>query len=223
MIAGASVIVKGENDMLKWYADITELDEAAVTPSALRRIYILLVLSVPFLPLMNLGHLGYMDGGKAAELFYWSAFLISAVATVCLFLTRIVYRAWVQDKYLDEWEMAVKHKSMSVGFMFLTYTLALLFGVGFANFDFGAQNQISIGVDMLGFAAIGAVFFGLYIQIIQQLAMLQPMDDDDFSGVIDASIRPVITGIAVAIFVPLILVAVGAFAAGFIDELFFVA
>lgn len=165
--------------MLKWYADVTELDEAAVTPSAMRRIYFLLALSIPFFPLITLEYFLPSQGGIIWKSLFWIALLLSAGASVCLFLTRIINRVWVRDEHLDEWEKAVKHKSMSVGYMFLTYTFSIFFGLVFVCHEMMDGNLPNNSSEILGFVVIGAVIFSIYVQIIQQLVMMRPMDEDE--------------------------------------------
>lgn len=166
--------------MLKWYADSTELDESLITPSALRRIRILLICSLPFFPLLALGELGSLPKGAFLLTAYYLVAIGSMIATVVLLLTRIINRVWVADKYLDEWEQRVKHKSMSVAFMVLCYTLSALFVVGLLYHEFSGVDFPNVDLRVLMFAMGGSMIFGLYVQMIQQLSMIQPMEKDEF-------------------------------------------
>lgn len=168
--------------MLKWYADWTELDESLITPSALRRIRILLICSLPFFPLLALGELGSLPEGAFLLTAYYLVAIGSMIATVVLLLTRIISRVWVADKYLDEWERRVKHKSMSVAFMVLCYTLSALFVVGLLYHEFSGVDFPNVDLRVLMFAMGGSMIFGLYVQMIQQLSMIQPMEKDEFGS-----------------------------------------
>jgi len=98
--------------MLKLLARGFEFKETSVSQKTLRRILILMVLSLPTWPIMMLDAYGILLHdviGHAALLLM----IIGAISMFCFVCTRFVNRFYFPNKYLDEWEVKVKNDSMA--------------------------------------------------------------------------------------------------------------
>lgn len=199
--------------MFKFLADITKLTEKNMSLSSLRRLRIFVFLSMPLFPLQALISLellpNFIPGWIVGLLI-----IASIVGLMFMACSRLVNRFWVRDKYLDEWELRIKHRSMAFGFQVITWVVALfiILSIGFDETFETFFSEISVkGL----FYGLGGVFLlGAYSQLLAQLAMIQPMEEDEFNSA-DVSRRSLNKPAIASVFV-LVLFFLPIFAMGFI-------
>ena len=157
--------------MLQSLARVFELKETSISKGALRRILILMVISLPTWPLIIMKHYGILPenglGAVATGLSVVGA--ISMLAFVC---TRFVNRFYFPDKYLDEWEIKIKHKSMTFAFMCLVWIWAPAAII--------LLNSHNLELNLKGFDvaiwSVGLMLSLLYIQTFHALWQVRPID-----------------------------------------------
>lgn len=168
--------------MLNAVAKIFEFNEASVSPKKLRQIFVLMILSLPVWPLLMAGHYGYLPKNGVGVLASVVT-VIGAISMLCFVCTRFVNRFYFPDKYLDEWELTIKHKSMSFSFMVLVWIVApvVLLLMAFNDFD------LTISGEQLGLWIIGLLLVMLYLQTFHALWQVKPIDEDELGEPVKTS------------------------------------
>lgn len=167
--------------MFKWLADVTTLTEKDMSATSLKRLQVFTFLSIPLFPLLVIYHLNLLPDFVPG----WSVGLgiaVAAIGFVVLGSSRVANRVWVRDQYLDEWELRIKHRSMAFGFQVIMWTIAgcvILFIIFDDMWDVIRINLSTIGL-LYGLGAISIL--GIYSQLLAQLAMIQPMDEDELNS-----------------------------------------
>jgi len=121
--------------MLKLYADLTQLIERDINAKTLKRLRILTILSLPFTPLLGVMGADILTNPVLISLMI-VAILVSAVALFFLCVNKLVNRVWVRDKYLDEWELGMKHRAMAFAFQVVLYAISTVLSVGVVLYTF---------------------------------------------------------------------------------------
>ena len=159
--------------MLKSIARVFEFQDNSVSKSTLRRILILMLISLPTWPLMILDFydmLPYNWLGAVSAIFI----IVGAISMIFFVCTRFVNRFYFPDKYLDEWEIRIKHKSMTFAFMCLVWGVApIVFVMGVMQ-DF----ELSLNADAFSLWFVGFLLLLLYIQTFHALWQVRPIDED---------------------------------------------
>ena len=169
--------------MLKWYAELYKFSGKELTLKALRRVKILMILSLPAYPLAATSKLGQFSDN--VNLLLNITFVLSAICFMGFAITKFVNRFWSRDKYLDEWERARKHESMAFTFQLMMYMFALFMLLGIlidklnldATFVFPALTVYNIVV-ILG----GIIAFGYYVMNAYLLFTIKPIIEDKVSS-----------------------------------------
>ena len=169
--------------MLKWYAELYKFSGKELTLKALRRVKILMILSLPAYPLAATSKLGQFSDN--VNLLLNITFVLSAICLMGCAITKFVNRFWSRDKYLDEWERARKHESMAFTFQLMMYMIALFMLLGIlidklnldATFVFPALTVYNIVV-ILG----GIIAFGYYVMNAYLLFTIKPIIEDKVSS-----------------------------------------
>lgn len=100
--------------MLKTIFDVFQVTEAQVTSSALRRLKLASIVSIPALPLAVLAKHGGRDG--ALQVIILTLAAVSVLALLLVASSRIANRLWIPERYLDEAEITRKRKSASLAY-----------------------------------------------------------------------------------------------------------
>ncbi len=180
--------------MLKFYAKITELNERDVSETTLKRLRVMSFLSLPFTPLLGVMEADILTNSALIGLMGF-ILLMSAVALFILCISKLVNRVWVRDKYLDEWELGMKHRSMAFAFQVVLYAICVVLFGGVILDCFYGLTLPKITPEIIGYSLFSIMMLGLYAQIYTQFAMVEPIEEDEFSTDIDArrSLKGVIT------------------------------
>jgi hypothetical protein len=171
--------------MLSWYANTFQISEGNITLSGLRRTRILAWLTLMVVPLDILSG-GWIDATLPPALEWLAGILVfvSLVAFIALLFNPLVHRFWARDKYLDEWELDIKRKAMSVGYktLFGILFLGLVYSSLTSDFSEGASGAVS--VQRLDTVAFALLIFAFCVQVLTQLHLIRPIEGDDieFSG-----------------------------------------
>ena len=159
--------------MLKSLARVFEFKEASISKGTLRRILILMVLSLPAWPIKVLDYHGMLPDngvGKTAII----AMFIGMVSMLFFVCTRFVNRFYFPDKYLDEWEIRIKHKSMTFAFMVMAWVFAPLILIFVTMQDL----TLTMSGEAVGLWGLGALLVMVYLQTFHALLQVRPMDED---------------------------------------------
>ncbi|MEP4052019.1 MAG: hypothetical protein ABJN22_07230 [Litorimonas sp.] len=181
--------------MLQAIAKVFEFSEASVSPKKLRQITLLMILALPTWPLLMANHYGYLPENVWGKLAF-AAIVIGAISMVCFVCTRFVNRFYFPDKYLDEWEITIKHKSMSFSFMVLVWIVspAVLILMAFNDF------RVSLTGEELGLWIVGILLIMLNLQTFHALWQVKPIDEDELGEPVKKSKVGLIV-LVIAIFV----------------------
>ncbi len=182
--------------MLKWYADMYALSPRQLTQTALRRLKILLFLSIPAALTMVLFPIwiGSVDGAK----FDFGGFgpvltislLVSFICLLILCFSRFTNRFWAPSKYLDEWERDLKHKAMSfaaqvfcwsAGFVMIGVMLLETVGVLPEHFTIEHAHLVEWVIGLTMFILIPILFLSLSYM----LWAVKPVDQEDLDVAIN--------------------------------------
>ena len=159
--------------MLRILARAFEFKQTSISKNKLRWILIMMVLSLPVWPLMMLDFYDVLPSGWVSQAAFVMiiAGLISMGGFVC---TRFVNRFYFTDKYLDEWEVRIKHKSMTFAFMAMMWVVApmSLILIGTQDYSFNLSG-LELSLWLLGF-----VLILLYLQTFHALWQVRPIDED---------------------------------------------
>ena len=177
--------------MLKWYADMFRFNSKTISHAGLRRVRVMYVLSLPFVPLVLLvgayeSGLATLPDSGAAGLATWTALMallfVSMIAVVAMCLTKFVNRFWARDRYLDEWELGHKHASMAFGFQFAFYAAAVMFLASFALTEWIGWTGPTLTLTNALTLTLGVMLVGFYAQIWYLLQNIRPVDVADGAG-----------------------------------------
>lgn len=168
--------------MFKLYSDLFRFKESTLSRASLRRLWMLLILSLPFVPLLLLLRLDLAAEFPALEAIHsaadgrvgYTTFAVSFFAWVVLLSTRVMNRFWARDRYLDEWEVQTKRASMTFAFQVISYLWAALFLVVLIMQNFSPND--GIGVSLLTIS-VTALFLSIYAQIFFLLSKLREIDE----------------------------------------------
>lgn len=200
--------------MMKLYAKTFELTESSISARSIRHLRLVAFGSLPFLPLVILMILFGMPKGYSAIPFL-VLLILSAILLFVVLTSRIVNRVWSPDKYLDEWEIALKRRSMTLAFMVTMYValfLAIISYVGLEYLPSEASDNPRAGLFTIFSVVVGV---GLYSQVFSQLSFIEPMDEDELEK--DKYIKTSSRGILGVIALVLLLLVAGAFILGYYD------
>lgn len=159
--------------MLKTFARAVEFNEKSISKKKLRQILLLLIFSLPTLPLGLLHYHGALPDNLLGTLGY-IGFLAGALSALGFFFTRFANRFYFPDKYLDEWEVRIKHKSMTFAFMVFVWVFPLLLLVVYGMLD-GVFDMTNKSLIVWGCAILT---FLMYIQTFHALWQVRPIDED---------------------------------------------
>ena len=171
--------------MLKWYAETFKLSGRELTASAIKRIKLLTVLSLPALPLTMTSI--FLDIPDHLTMPFWVILIPSFIAFVCLGCTKFVNRFFARDKYLDEWETAKKHQAMAFAFQVMAYCFSAVLVIGVLGDAFSIFQNVktrSFDVYEIGVVAAGLMMFGFYVMHFFLLAIVKPIDESDKDDVL---------------------------------------
>lgn len=160
--------------MIKSIAKVFEFKEGSISPRTLRIILVLMLVSLPVWPLLMMQHYDLIPNGWVGALAAVTI-LIGAISMFGFICTRFVNRFFFPDKYLDEWERTIKHRSMSFAYMVLVWVVspivvALIFYTDFNLSLTGKEFSLWI---------VGLLLMLLYLQSFHALWQVKPMDEDD--------------------------------------------
>lgn len=168
--------------MMKLYARMTDLNAHDVSAKTLKRLRIISLISLPFVPALGLMGSDFVSSPLSEPLpaiILAIITIVSAIALLILCLNKLVNRVWVRDKYLDEWEVQLKYRSMAFGFQVVLYVIsaALFLGAALDYFDKLVLPEFT--PEVIGYALFSLLMLGLYAQIYAQFAMVQPIEEDE--------------------------------------------
>ena len=158
--------------MLKSIARVFEFKESSISKSTLRRIFIALLLTIPAFPLgiMRMHDLfpnPIIDGIAVV-------FMTVGLISLCYCMsTRFINRFYFPDKYLDEWEIGVKHKSMAFSFMIMFWVVPFVVLALMASVNF----ELDISGEIIVFCGMAILLALCYIQIFHALWQVRPFDE----------------------------------------------
>ena len=165
--------------MIQALANAFELRDSTLSRSALRRLTLLAIGSLPIAFYMPLNISGRVLAMSTAQV--TATLLGMTVSFLCLvwFAShRVVNRFYFADRFLDEWEIGIKRRSMAFAFQVVMWAGAalLLAALALGDGHTWLRAQARAG-DVVGIVA--ALFFlGMYAQVFHVLANLRPIDDD---------------------------------------------
>jgi len=162
--------------MIKSLAKIFEFQEGSISPNKLRNIIIMMIISLPTWPLIMMDFYDLIPDGWLAVLSLL-LIVIGSLSMVCFVCTRFVNRFYFPDKYLDEWEKSIKHRSMSFAFMILVWIVAPVFllVVSLTNIS------INFSSETFGLWFMGLLLSLLYLQTFHALWQVKPIDEDELA------------------------------------------
>lgn len=166
--------------MLKWYAETFKLSGRELTATAIKRIKLLTLLSLPALPLIITDV--FLEIPDHLNMPFFFILVPSFMAFVCLCFTKFVNRFFARDKYLDEWETAKKHQAMAFAFQVMLYCFSAVLVIGVLGDVFSIfQNVITRSFDLyeIGVVASGMMMFGFYVMHFFLLTNVKPIDESD--------------------------------------------
>lgn len=165
--------------MLKWYAETFKFTGKELTPKALRRTKMLMLLSLPAYPLLATARLGQFNDN--VDFLLNTVLVISGVCLLAWSLTKFMNRFWSRDQYLDEWERNRKHESMAFAFQVMMYSFGgvILLSTVLHRFEFAKQIPLpTLDVYSLGIISAGFLIFGYYVMHAYLLLTIKPMVED---------------------------------------------
>jgi len=171
--------------MLSWYANTFQISEGNITLSGLRRTRILAWLTLMIAPLeLIYGEWIDTQAPPAVEWVFGILTLVALIALIALLFNPLVHRFWARDRYLDEWEIDIKRKAMSVGYktLFGVLFLGLVYSSFTTDYSEGAVQLVSLQkLDSVAFAVLILAFC---VQVLTQLHLIRPIEGDEieFSG-----------------------------------------
>jgi hypothetical protein len=160
--------------MLKSIARVFEFKESSISKSTLRRITIALLLTIPAFPL-GVMRIYDLFSNPIVDGMAKGLMIVGLICLIYCMSTRFVNRFYFPDKYLDEWEIGIKHKSMAFSFMIMFWVVPFVI-VAALIASSGAVWEVSgIVVFHIGMA----ILLGLcYIQIFHALWQVRPFDQE---------------------------------------------
>ena len=168
-----------EAKMLKSLARGFEFKETSISKKTLRRILILMVLSLPTWPIMMLDIYGILPdnvfGHAAIALMF-----IGAISMMCFVCTRFVNRFYFPNKYLDEWEVKIKNESMAFAFMVMAWGLVpiALTVMIILDFTMTSEASLTMSVEAIIIWFAGFLLIMLYLQTFHALWQVRPIDEE---------------------------------------------
>jgi hypothetical protein len=170
--------------MLKALAKQVELEETSISRKTLRRLTFALLISLPVWPLLILDHAGLLEGQggwfetSAGSIVKLVIVLVSLLALLIIATSRLVNRLYFPDRYLDEWEIKIKHKSMTFAFQVLMWLfvpiLAILTLMGLPDAQVSGEVLMS--------ALFAVLMLTVYLQTGHAVWQVQPIEDADLDG-----------------------------------------
>ncbi len=167
--------------MLRQIFSIFEPTEKQFTSQALKRLKWATYLAMPCFPIMTLLEADPEIGlSKSATLALLLVALVSVIAFFIIAFSRISWRVWTPDRYLDESEIARKREASA-------FTMMVYGWGGLAVIIFGWLLSLS-GVDVNGIinrfgGPIWWIFLGLvsvsYVHILKLISITPSIDDPD--------------------------------------------
>lgn len=187
--------------MLSKVFGIMETTEVQLTPQALTRLRVTTLLSFLVIPIYGAVELLDVSGGARTTLIALG--VISALAMLYSFTTRLANRLWTPEKYLDENEIERKRRSMSLTFQVLTGVLAVLLLYMSFTAQYGSNAVMSINAIVFIMASL--FFMSFSFQIAAAAWMIKPLNDSgakpvaaDKRYMVLVAVFIVITGLAYA-------------------------
>lgn len=171
--------------MMKFYDEITKLNERDMSDGALKRLRVTALLSLPFTPALAFLGSKHVSSPLSDALPATVVVLVLMVSSVALFflcMNKLVNRVWVKDQYLDEWEVRMKHKSMAFAFQVVLYAIAILLFAGAALYFSDFITLPKFSPEVLGYTLFSLTTLGLYAQIYSQFSIVQPIEQDEMDN-----------------------------------------
>jgi hypothetical protein len=164
--------------MLKAIARMFEFKEASISRGKLRLILFSMVLSLPTWPIVMADYYDLLpDNGIGT--FATAAMFAGALSMLFFVGTRFVNRFYFPDKYLDEWEVRIKHKSMTFAFMVIVWgsaPVAVIIAMAKKNY------VLSLSGEGVAIWLVGLLLVLLYVQTFHALWQVRPIDEDEMDG-----------------------------------------
>lgn len=168
--------------MLTILAKQFELTEENTTARALRRTWWMMVLSLPaFLIVVWVSFHG-IPTNFISLVFCTLVFLTASFPMMVFLSSRFVNRFYFPDKYLDEWEIRIKHKSIVFAVQVLISSMVV---VGFialimeAWFNIASLSFTTLQIGIGTFLILIAFF---YVQAFKALSLVEPIDEDEYTN-----------------------------------------
>jgi len=162
--------------MIRSIARLFEFQESSISPKKLRNIFILMAVSLPTWPLIMLDSYNLIPDGWPAVLSL-ILIVVGSLSMMCFVCTRFVNRFYFPDKYLDEWEKTIKHRSMSFAFMVLVWVMSpFLLLVVLLN-----KTAINVSSETIWLWLMGLLLSLLYLQTFHALWQVKPIDEDELA------------------------------------------
>ncbi|GLQ19831.1 hypothetical protein [Algimonas porphyrae] len=170
--------------MLKWYADVFRFKPDTLTRRKLMRLRALALLALPVFPLFILLRTNLESDVPAMEPLInaldnpagWGVMFLSFCALTALCLARVINRFWARDRYLDEWEVEMKHASMAFALQCILYLSLFTLIAGMLLQYWGWVDPIRMSVVTAMFILVSLMF---YAQFLYVLLNLQPIHEED--------------------------------------------
>lgn len=168
--------------MLANLAKQFELTEDNTTARALRRTWWMMVASLPaFLIVVWVGFHG-IPTNFIPLVFCTLVFLTASFPMIVFLSSRFVNRFYFPDKYLDEWEIRIKHKSIVFAVQVLISSMVV---VGFIALILEAWFNIaslSFTAFQIGIGAFLILIAFFYVQAFKALSLVEPIDEDEYTN-----------------------------------------
>ena len=157
--------------MLRSIARVFEFKESSISKATLRRITFALLLSIPAFPLTVMRMYDLIPNPMIEGISVFVS-IVGVLSLAYCMSTRFINRFYFPDKYLDEWEIEIKHKSMTFSFMIMFWVLPIVVLALLALIDF----QLDISGEIVFFWGGGLLLSVCYIQILHALWQVRPID-----------------------------------------------
>ena len=165
--------------MLAKLFNVFETTEIQLTPSAIKRLRLSALLSIPMLPSFAAIELLSLTGN--AKVAMLALGIISALAALYCFSTRMANRLWIPEKYLDEAEIERKRRSGSLTYQLLIWICAFALPITMLFFG-GLDVDSDVGTVLTGRALVfllGSIFMiTLSVQTAIAAWMTPPLSED---------------------------------------------
>jgi hypothetical protein len=150
-----------------------EATEVQLTPSAITRLRVSAVLSFFAIPIFAAVEFLSLSGGVKTVLIALG--IVSALALLYCYSTRLANRLWMPEKYLDESEIDRKRRSGSITYQILSIILMVL-SVGFIVFQ-GTLAGFTLDARAVSFGLAILLFSAMSLQTTIAAYIISPISD----------------------------------------------